>query len=451
MFWLRGYARKRSRFSSLGFGANIAAVFWNESRETLARDELERLQLDRLRRLLERLAADVPFYRNALDGIGPLNRLDDLASLPFTTKQALREHYPFGLLAAPLERIVRVHASSGTTGKPTVVAYTEGDMSLWGELMARVLTSGGVTSKDIVHNAYGYGLFTGGLGFGLGSETVGATTVPASAGQTERHLMLMEDFGATVLCATPSYTLVLAETMEEQRLDRSRLELRVGFFGAEPWTEAMRSEIEARLGIEAYDTYGLSEIIGPGVASECSQHRGLHVFEDHFLVEVIEPETGRPLADDAEGELVVTTLTKEALPLLRYRTRDRVRLYREPCACGRSFVRMSRVLGRTDDMLIVRGVNVFPAQVEEALLSVDGLAPHYLILVDRQEGRLDDLEIWVEPANGASEHALERIEHRAKKKVEETLGIRVSVRVVPPKEIARSQGKAVRVIDRRRI
>ncbi len=421
-------------------------MYWNKPRETIGRDELERLQLERLQALVSRLARDVPFYRESLENIDPPRSLEDLASLPFTTKQTLRDHYPFGLLAVPRERIIRVHASSGTTGKPTVVAYTEDDMALWDEVMARLLTAGGVTSSDLVHNAYGYGLFTGGLGFGLGAETVGASTVPASGGHTARHLMLIEDFGATVLCSTLSYALVLAEAFEEARIDLARVKLRVGFFGAEPWTEAMREEIEARLGIEAFDSYGLSEIIGPGVSGECSEHRGLHIAEDHFLAEVVNPESGEPLSRDAEGELVLTTLTKQGLPLLRYRTRDRVRLNHEPCACGRTSVRMSKVLGRTDDTLIVRGVNVFPTQIEQALLSVDGLAPQYVILVDR---RLDDLEIRVEALEAASDDVAAEIQKRAQKKVEQTLGIRVKLRVVPPKELERSQGKAVRVVDRR--
>ena len=373
--------------------------------ETIGRDELERLQLERLQALVPRLATDVPFYRESLENVDPPRSLEELASLPFTTKQTLRDHYPFGLLAVPRERIVRVHASSGTTGKPTVVAYTEDDMALWGEVMARLLTAGGVTSSDLVHNAYGYGLFTGGLGFGLGAETVSASTVPASGGHTARHIMLIEDFGATVLCSTLSYALVLAEAFEDARIDLARLDLRVGFFGAEPWTEAMREEIEARLGIEAFDSYGLSEIIGPGVSGECSEHRGLHIAEDHFLAEVVDPESGEPLSGDAEGELVLTTLTKQGLPLLRYRTRDLVRLNRERCACGRTSA-MSKVLGRTDDMLIVRGVNVFPTQIEQALLSVDGLAPQYVILVDRGQNNLDGLEIQVEALEAASDEAV---------------------------------------------
>jgi phenylacetate-CoA ligase len=423
--------------------------------ERLDRKSLSLLQLDRLRALLERVARNVPFYRDALGGVraSEIDSLDALRALPFTHKQTLRDHYPFGLFAVPRKDVVRIHASSGTTGKPTVVGYTRSDMSLWGEVMERTLRSGGVTEDDVVHNAYGYGLFTGGLGFGHGAEVLGASTVPVSSGNTARQLLLLEDFGATVLCATPSYALVLAEAAEQEGIDlRSRLKLRVGFFGAEPWTEAMREELEQRLGLEAYDIYGLSEIIGPGVAVECGEHRGLHIQEDHFLPEVVDPETGEPVPEGGEGELVLTTLTKEALPLLRYRTRDRVRVTREPCACGRTTARMSKVLGRTDDMLIVRGVNVFPSQIEEALLSVSGVAPQYAILVDRARDRLDDLEILVEPAPGIEqrgEYALNELRRAAEAKIESVLGIRVRVRVVSAGGIERSQGKAARVVDRR--
>jgi phenylacetate-CoA ligase len=426
-----------------------------EKNETLDRERLAALQLERLVRLLGRLAGDVPYYRERLKGVSPsdLVRLEDVETLPFTTKQTLRDHYPFGLLAVPLERVVRVHASSGTTGKPTVVAYTRSDMELWAEVMARTLAAGGVTSKDLVHNAYGYGLFTGGLGFGLGAETLGAATVPVSGGNTPRQLMLLEDLGATVLCSTPSYALVLAETAEQEKIDvRSRLRLRVGFFGAEPWTEAVRAELEARLGLEAFDVYGLSEVIGPGVAVECGEHRGLHIAEDHFLPEVIDPESGQSLPPGAEGELVLTTLTKEGLPLLRYRTRDRVRLNQERCGCGRTLARISKVQGRTDDMLIVRGVNVFPSQIEAALLDVPGLSSQYVILVDRKKDRLDELEIWVEPtaemAKGG-DFPLTRLQEQAQARVDSMLGIHARVRVVKHRELERSQGKAARVIDRR--
>jgi phenylacetate-CoA ligase len=432
-----------------------ARRYWNEDEERLDRERLSALQLERLSSLVGRLERDVPYYRDALKGISPedVDSLEDLEKLPFTTKQTLRDHYPFGLLAVPLERIVRVHGSSGTTGKPTVVAYTRSDMELWAEVMARTFAAGGVAPSDVVHNAYGYGLFTGGLGFGLGAETVGAATVPVSGGNTPRQLMLLEDFGATVLCCTPSYALVLAETAEQERIDvRSRLRLRVGFFGAEPWSDAIRSEIEARLGLEAFDVYGLSEVIGPGVGVECSEHQGLHVAEDHFLPEVIDPESGETRPPGAEGELVLTTLTKEGLPVLRYRTRDRVRLNRDPCPCGRTFARISKVQGRTDDMLIVRGVNVFPSQIETALLDVPGLSSQYLILVDRKKDRLDEVEIWVEPtaeAPRAGDFASRRLQELAQARVDSMLGIHARVRVVKHRELRRSEGKAVRVIDRR--
>jgi len=426
-----------------------------ENPESLDRESLTRLQLQRLRSLVERIAREVPFYREQLKDVSPddIDSLDALSELPFTHKKTLRENYPFGLFAVPRKQVVRIHASSGTTGKPTVVGYTRADMALWGEVMARTLRAAGVTEDDIVHNAYGYGLFTGGLGFGLGAETVGASTVPVSSGNTARQLMLLEDFGATVLCSTPSYALVLAEAAEHEGIDiASRFRLRVGFFGAEPWTEAMREELEGRLGLDAYDVYGLSEVIGPGVAVECREHRGLHIQEDHFLPEVIDPDTGKPISGDGEGELVFTTLTKEALPILRYRTRDRVRLTRVPCACGRTTARMSKVQGRTDDMLIVRGVNVFPSQIEEALLGVAGIAPQYLILVDRGKDHMDELEVLVEPtaeSERRGEFALKELQRMAQERVESILGIRARIRVVSRREIERSQGKAARVIDRR--
>ncbi|MCZ6676701.1 MAG: phenylacetate--CoA ligase [Candidatus Poribacteria bacterium] len=432
---------------------------WEESVEFMPRERLEMLQLERLRGVLHRVAETVPYYKRIFEKqkIQPddIKSLDDVAQLPFTTKADLRDNYPFGMFAVPLKQIVRVHASSGTTGKPTVVGYTRHDMDVWAEVMTRTLSAGDVTASDVVHNAYGYGLFTGGLGFGLGAETIGAATVPVSGGFTKRQLMLMEDFGATVLCCTPSYALVLAETAEDEGIDfRKRMKLRVGFMGAEPWSEAIRSEIEGRMGIEAFDVYGLSEVIGPGVAGECHAHAGLHIFEDHFLAEIIDPDTGARLPDDSEGELVLTTLTKTGMPVIRYRTRDCVRLSRKPCACGRALARMSKVLGRTDDMLIIRGVNVFPSQIEAALLNVDGLAPQYQIVVDRRANRLDDLEVWVEATAATyrdGESAFQRMQEQVTQHVQHTLGINVRVRVVAPGGIQRSEGKAVRVIDRRQM
>ncbi len=425
--------------------------------DSMDRQERESLQLGRLQELVARVGAAVPHYRRHFDKSDVqsdnIRSLKDLERLPFTTKQDLRDGYPFGMFAVPLERVVRLHASSGTTGKPTVVGYTERDMEIWSEVMVRSLQAADVTAADVVHNAYGYGLFTGGLGFGLGAETIGAATVPASGGFTKRQLMLMDDFGATILCCTPSYALVLAETAREEGIDfPERMKLRAGFFGAEPWSESIRGEIERRLGLTAFDIYGLSEIIGPGVSVECSEHDGLHIAEDHFLPEVVDPESGVRLPDGSEGELVFTTLTKEGLPLLRYRTRDRVRLTREPCACGRTTARMSKLLGRTDDMLVVRGVNVFPSQVEQALLQVDGLAPQYQIVVDRTANRLDDLEVWVECSEDVyrgGEPAVAKIQEQAIDAVQQGLGIRVKLRVVGPGQVPRSQGKAVRVVDRR--
>ncbi len=434
-------------------------MYWNEEMETMPRDRLEALQLERLQTVVERVYETSSFYRRAFDrkGVQPgdIQSLDDLSKLPFTTKADLRDHYPFGMFTVPMDQIVRIHASSGTTGKLTVVGYTRHDMDVWAEVMARTLRAADVTTEDVVHNAYGYGLFTGGLGFALGSETIGAATVPVSGGFSKRQLMLMEDFGATILCCTPSYALVLAETAEEEGIDMvEQMKLRAGFFGAEPWTEAIRKEIEARMGLEAFDIYGLSEIIGPGVSVECHEHDGLHIFEDHFLPEIIDPDTGERLPYGSEGELVFTTLTKEGMPLIRYRTRDRVRLWADPCPCGRTLVRMSKVLGRTDDMLVIRGVNVFPSQIEQALLKVEGLAPQYLILVDRRADRLDELEIWVEATENVykrGEFTMQQVQQEATEEVEEALGIHARVRVVEPHKIERSQGKAVRVLDRREL
>ncbi len=426
-------------------------LMWNREAETMPRDQLQQLQLRRLREVVARASQRIPFYARRLQEAGVsaegIQSLDDLARIPFTYKTDLRDHYPFGMLAVPLPEVVRIHASSGTTGKPTVGPYTRGDLALWAEVMARTLTAGGVTSQDIVHNAYGYGLFTGGLGFALGAETIGAATVPVSSGLTKRQLMLLEDFGAAVLCCTPSYALVIAEEAEADHIN-----LRVGFFGAEPWTEAMREQIEGRLGLKAYDIYGLTEVIGPGVSVECPYHDGLHINEDHFLAEVIEPETGERLPMGSEGELVFTTLTREAAPVLRYRTRDRVRLWAEPCACGRTFARMSKVLGRTDDMFIVKGINVFPTQIEAALLKVPGLAPQYLILVDWPKDQLDQLEVWVEASAelwSPGEWRVKEIEKRCNEEMYQMLGIHARVLVTEPKKIERSLGKAVRVMDKR--
>jgi phenylacetate-CoA ligase len=399
----------------------------------------------------------VPFYRDKLAeaDITPdsIHSLDDLARVPFTTKQHLRDHYPFGLLAVPLEQVVRIHASSGTTGKLTVVGYTRADLELWSHMMARALAAAGVTATDMVHNAYGYGLFTGGLGFHDGATRIGAAAIPVSGGNTTRQVQLMQDFGSTVLCCTPSYALLIAETAIAEGIDLAALRLKVGLFGAEPWSEQMRAAIEARLGLRALDHYGLSEVLGPGVASECLHQYGLHINEDHFIPEIIDPATGERLPDGAVGELVFTCVTKEALPLLRYRTHDRTRLLREPCACGRTTVRMAKVLGRTDDMLIVRGVNVFPSQIETALLQVGEVAPHYQIVVDRQQTRLDELNVLVEaPAEVVVDaRRLQQLERRLTASVARMLGITCRVQVVGPQQLPRSEGKAVRVVDKRQM
>jgi phenylacetate-CoA ligase len=433
------------------------SLMWNRAAETMPREQLQALQLQRLRAMAARVSERVPFYakRLAAAGVtaGNIKSLDDLARIPFTLKSDLRDNYPFGLFGVPMDDVVRIHASSGTTGKPIVGPYTRNDMALWGEVMARTLTAGGVRKGDVVHNAYGYGLFTGGLGFAVGSETIGAATVPVSSGLSKRQLLLMEDFGATALCCTPSYALVIAEEAENEQIDvRKRLKLRVGFFGAEPWTDAMREEIQSRLNLEAFDIYGLTELIGPGVAVECPQHDGMHINEDHFLAEVIDPHTGERLPEGATGELVLTSLTREAGPVLRYRTRDRVRLWAEPCPCGRTFARMSKVLGRTDDMLIVKGINVFPTQIEAALLKVPGLAPQYLILVDRPKDQLDMLEIQVEATADLwlqGEMGIDETQRRVNREMHETLGIQSTVVIVEPRKLERSLGKAVRVLDRR--
>lgn len=433
-------------------------MIWNDEMERLSREDLEALQLRRLQAKVAYVHERVPFYRDALDeaGVDPegISSLADLKHLPFTRKSDFRDHYPFGLLAVPMDDVVRVHGSSGTTGKLTVVAYTKGDIDLWAEVMARTLTCGGVTRRDVVHNGYGYGLFTGGLGVHYGAERIGATVVPMSSGNTARQVMLIQDFGATAICCTPSYALFLAETAQEEGVDLRQTELRVGFFGAEPWTDAMRREIEERLGIVALDIYGLSEIIGPGVSAECLTKCGMHIFEDHFLPEIIDPATGESLPYGERGELVFTTLTKEALPVIRYRTGDITRLVAEPCACGRTTVRMDKISGRSDDMIIVRGVNVFPSQIESVLLQVKGVQPHYVIIVDRERGALDTLEVWVEVSEGIFSDQLGDLadmQKGAELALQEVLGISARVKLVEPHRIERSMGKAKRVIDRREV
>jgi len=433
-------------------------MVWNREMECAPRSELEAIQLERLQRKVAQVYEKVPFYRESFDkaGVKPedVRSLQDLRHLPFTRKSDFRDNYPFGLLSVPLDDVVRVHASSGTTGKPTVVAYTQNDIGIWAEVMARTLGCGEVTRHDIVHNAYGYGLFTGGLGVHYGAERVGATVIPMSGGNTHRQIMLIQDFGATAICCTPSYSLFLAETAEEMGTSLRETKLRVGFFGAEPWTHEMRREIEERLGILALDIYGLSEIIGPGVSAECVHKAGLHIFEDHFLPEIIDPATNEPVPYGTHGELTFTTLTKEALPVIRYRTGDISKLTVEQCECGRTIVRMDKISGRTDDMLIVRGVNVFPSQIETLLLHVEGVQPHYLIIVDRERGAMDSLEIWVEVSEGIFSDelgTLADLQHKAEMEIQDTLSISARVKLVEPHRIERSMGKAKRVIDRREV
>src|SRR5262245_11609259 len=422
--------------------------------ETLPRGDLERLQLERLRALVTR-AARVPLHRDRLAaaGVRPdgIRALDDLRRLPFTTKADFRDTYPFGLLAVPMPEVVRLHASSGTTGKPTVVAYTRGDLDVWTEVMVRTLRAGEVRPGDVVQNAYGYGLFTGGLGFHYGAEALGAAVIPVSGGFTERQLVAFQDLGSTVLCCTPSYALHLAEAIEEARLPAAALRLRVGFFGAEPWTEAMRTAIEQRLRLMALNIYGLSEITGPGVAVECPERQGMHIAEDHFLPEIVDPTSLDPVPPGTTGELVLTTLTKQGMPLLRYRTRDLTTLDPTPCRCGRTLTRIGRIVGRSDDMLIIRGVNVYPSQVEHALLQIPELAPHYLLVV-RREHTLDTLEVQVEGQArtlAAGDAAVSGLATRVRRRLLETLGVSAEVRIVAPKTIERSVGKAKRVQDLR--
>lgn len=424
--------------------------------ETLPREELEALQLRRLKAVVERVYHLVPFYRQHFDqaGVKPedLRTLEDLEKFPFTTKQDIRDNYPFKMFAVPMEQVVRLHASSGTTGKPTPVAYTARDLDTWGELMARVLAAGGVHRGDIVHVAYGYGLFTGGLGFHYGVERLGATVIPVSGGQTRRQIMLIQDFAPTVLCCTPSFALYLAEVGQEMGVNFADTRLKVGFFGAEPWSEAMRQEIESRLHLDALDIYGLSEIIGPGVGVECLEAKeGLHLFEDHFLPEIIDPVTLKRLPPGETGELVITTLTKEAFPLIRYRTRDITSLNYTPCRCGRSLARITRIRGRSDDMLIIRGVNVFPSQIESVLVEIPGVAPHYQLIVDR-EGHLDTLEVAVEVDDTVFSDEvkqLQRLAQTIEARLKDYLSVSVKVRLVEPRTIPRSEGKAQRVVDRR--
>ncbi len=432
-------------------------MYWEPDKECMDRDELEQLQLERLEATINRAYLNVPFYRKKFDelGIDPdqIKSLDDLKRLPFTTKQDLRDNYPYGLFAVPLREVVRIHASSGTTGIPTVVGYTKNDIKTWSNLTARVLTAGGVTKDDVVQIAFGYGLFTGGFGLHYGAERIGASVIPISSGNTRRQIKIMQDFKTTALICTPSYALLLADTMYEMGINVNGLSLKYGLFGAEPWSERMRKEIEEKLKITATDNYGLSEVMGPGVAGECLERNGLHINEDHFLVEIINPDTLEPVKPGEVGELVITTLTKEAFPMIRYRTRDLTRLITEPCPCGRKFYRMSKVLGRTDDMLIVKGVNVFPSQIESVLFEIEGTEPHYQIIVDRK-GHLDELTVLVEVSEQIffdemkKQHELIEL---IKRRLASELGISVEVKLVEKKTLERFEGKAKRVIDRRNL
>jgi phenylacetate-CoA ligase len=432
-------------------------MIWNTDFESLAGAAMTRLQGDRLGRLVDIVYRRVPFYRKKMADMGvrpqDIQGIDDITRLPFTTKDEMRDVYPYGLLAVGLHEIVEIHTSSGTTGKPVVDAYTSGDIDVWAEAMARTLAAGGTTRHDIVQNAYGYGLFTGGLGVHYGARRIGATVIPISGGNTKRQLAILRDFKSTILTCTPSYSLYLAEAAREEGLQLSTVGLKAGFFGAEPWSESMRTEIEQKLCLLSIDIYGLTEIIGPGVAMECEHHVGLHINEDHFYAEVIDPATGKVLPDGAKGELVITTLTKEGTPVLRYRTRDITYLERTPCRCGRTTVRMHRVLGRTDDMLIIRGVNVFPSQIEEVILKVEGTEPHYQLVVERRD-QLDELEVQVEMNEKVFSDEirdLERMERRIEQELYAALNIHTRVRLVEPKTIARSEGKAKRIIDKRQV
>jgi phenylacetate-CoA ligase len=423
--------------------------------ETMPRERLEALQLERLQSLLIRVYENVAHYRRSFDDAGfdprSLTSLEDLSRVPFTVKDDLRAAYPYGMFAVPLKDIVRVHSSSGTTGQITVVGYTSGDIARWADLMARSFSGAGATDEDIIQVTYGYGLFTGGLGAHYGSERLGALTIPVSGGNTKRQVQILKDFNVTVLACTPSYAMRIAETAREMGIDPISLPLRVGVLGAEPWSDQMRRQIESELGIKAVDIYGLSEIMGPGVACECTEQNGLHVFEDHFLIEVVDPDTLQPVPDGETGEVVFTTLTKEGIPLIRYRTRDISRIIPGGCACGSTMRRMQRVTGRSDDMLIIRGVNVYPSQIEQVLLGIENVAPHYQVVLTKR-GAMDYVEVHVEvaPEFAFDEvRELEGLQRKVKAEIESVLAVSIAVKLVEPKSIERSEGKAKRVIDMR--
>lgn len=430
-------------------------VIWQKE-ECLSRDEMNQLQGERLIATVERVYENVPFYKKKMDDmgleVGDIRGIEDLSKLPFTTKQDLRDHYPYGLFAVPMKRVVRVHASSGTTGRPTVVGYTKNDLDIWANCIARFYTAMGVTDEDIIQNALGYGFFTGGLGFHYGAEKLGATIVPISTGNSKKQIQIMQEFESNVLICTPSYALYLAETIKGMGLDPREMGIKAAPLGAEPWSYEMRNQIEAEWGMKAHDSYGLSEVIGPGVAFECGMQQHLHINEDHFVPEIVDRNTLEPLEPGKKGELVFTCITKEALPLLRYRTKDISSLVTEPCACGRTTVRMTKCDGRTDDMLIIRGVNVFPSQIESVLLKLGQTAPHYVLIVDRTNN-LDTLEVWVEGKEDVTfvdgMRYMKEIERRITEEIKSVLGLQVKVKLVEPKTIERSEGKAKRIIDKR--
>lgn len=430
---------------------------WDREHECMPREELEQLQLERLQATLHRAYKNVTCYRNKFNeqGIDPddVQSLADLGKLPFTTKEDLRLNYPYGMFAVPLREVVRIHSSSGTTGKPTVVGYTKNDIKTWSNLVARFMTAAGVTHDDVVQIAFGYGMFTGAFGLHYGAETIGASVIPMGGGNTEKQIMIMQDYRSTALVCTPSYAITIADRIEQLGIDPKSLTLKTGLFGGEPWSEAMRAEIETRLGISATDNYGLSEVIGPGVAGECPHKCGMHIFEDVFIPEIIDPDTCQVLPPGCVGELVITTLNKEAFPMIRYRTRDITSLDYSQCACGRTMVRMQKTMGRSDDMLIIKGVNVFPSQIEEVLVAIEGCEPHYQLIVDRK-GALDVLEIQIEVTENIffDEMKLQRaFLEKIQKRVESLIGVGVTVKLVEPKSIPRFEGKANRVIDRRSI
>ncbi len=430
-------------------------MIWEEKKECMAREDLRRLQLERLRSTLYRVRTHVPFYRNRFlemkEECASFNSLEDLRRLPFTTKQDLRDNYPYGLFAVPLRDVVRIHSSSGTTGMATVVGYTRNDIETWSNLVARILTAAGVGAEDVIQIAFGYGLFTGGFGLHYGAEWLGASVIPISAGNTRRQIQIMQDFKTTALVCTPSYALKMADVMMDLGINPSGLSLKYGLFGGEPWSEQMRTEIGERLGILATDNYGLSEVMGPGVAGECLECNGLHINEDHFLVEILDPETLEPVEPGEVGEVVITTLTKEAFPVIRYRTRDLSRLITEPCPCGRQFVRMQRIMGRTDDMLIIRGVNVFPTQIESVLFAIEGTQPHYNIIVEREHNE-DRVTILVEVVEAIFFDQMKKqrtVIDEIKRNLASELGIKVDVKLVEEKSLERFNGKSSRVIDKR--